>query len=228
MYRSLTVRDNVSISVQLVPQSTQAMILTQVEEFLNSQLVSQDKAIIYCTAVQRVNDLATKLQNYQPVTYYAAKSDTEKKHSFDKFFGDGRLMIATSAFGLGIDNPRIKRIFIDGCYSLLDLAQFIGRAGRDGSPSHAVIFVCHNDRFSREQKLKDKEAFINWAINTKECRKQTLALLLDGERGLPCAFRPRYNSESWTLTACDVCKQISLENVRTVYTASEQTIEDGE
>ena len=65
----------------------------------------------------------------------------EVLHSFSSLNGKLRLVIATTAFGMGIDCPDIRRIFHWGMPSTIEeYVQETGRSGRDGEPSQAIIF----------------------------------------------------------------------------------------
>ncbi|KAI4191730.1 MAG: hypothetical protein LQ350_008739 [Teloschistes chrysophthalmus] len=95
------------------------------------------KAVVYCNTVQLTKDLGEALGC--PSFYH----DMEKKlETLDWFRGEGRMIVATSAFGMGIDIPDIRLIVHIGWpRTLMDYGQESGRAGRDGERSEAIVIL---------------------------------------------------------------------------------------
>jgi superfamily II DNA helicase RecQ len=72
--------------------------------------------------------------------------------------GTQRIIVATSALGMGIDVPDIRCIVhIDWTFSVLDYAQESGRAGRDGSPSEEIMIVQESDQRAAKDKQNEAE-----------------------------------------------------------------------
>lgn len=114
-----------------------------------SEFDKNETGIIYCTTVKACEDLASFLyrQGYKAKPYYS-KLKTEQKESVLNDWLDNKLniVVATSAFGMGIDHPSVRYVI---CYnmpsSIEDLLQSIGRASRDGEPSQAYILYDNDD-----------------------------------------------------------------------------------
>jgi len=106
--------------------------------------------IVYCATVRAVEDLAFVAKKLRiPAEYYhgrLGKADRDAKQS--AFMKPGRrvLMIATNAFGLGVDKPDIRYVLhfhVPG--SLEAYVQEAGRAGRDGKPSRCILLWSPDD-----------------------------------------------------------------------------------
>lgn len=108
-----------------------------------------ETGIIYCTTVKACEDLSSFLyrQGYKAKPYYS-KLKTDQKESIlnDWLANKLNIVVATSAFGMGIDHPSVRYVI---CYnmpsSIEDLLQSIGRASRDGEPSQAYILYDNDD-----------------------------------------------------------------------------------
>lgn len=126
-------------------------------EFELSKMVAEidGPTIIYCSTVKEVEKLGANLGNLLPnqVTIFHGKlDDSAKRQSQEMFMQDHMpVMVATNAFGMGIDKPNIRGVFHhDYPGSIEALVQEIGRAGRDGMESRCVtLFRPESERTQR-------------------------------------------------------------------------------
>lgn len=113
------------------------------------------KIIIYLLTTVGVEKLANILKKDYLVSIYHGKLEKEKKVSEQENFQKNKtdIMIATSAFGLGVDIPNIRAVILyDIPLTLADLIQEIGRAGRDNLQSYAYLLYS-NEGVKKALKL---------------------------------------------------------------------------
>jgi ATP-dependent DNA helicase RecQ len=106
-------------------------------------LAHDGPALVYALSHARCESLADRLRRdaYRAAPYHAGLPAAERSRVQDAFFA-GRLdvVVATSAFGMGIDKPDVRAVVHAGMPGSLDeYYQEIGRAGRDGEPAVAVL-----------------------------------------------------------------------------------------
>lgn len=160
---------------------------------------SGESGIIYCFSRNQVDTLTEKLKDsgYSALNYHAGLSDEERRDHQQQFIRDKvRIIVATVAFGMGIDKPNVRFVIhYDLPKSLEEYYQEIGRAGRDGLASHALLLYsagdAHKIRLFFEEAADSAnserllQAMLRFA-SARTCRRHFL-LSYFGERFVPAA-----------------------------------------
>ena len=101
-------------------------------------------SIMYCSTICNVEALHLFLMqnDIKSVTYTSATNSRIRKINVSLWHSDNvKIIIATSAFGLGIDKKNVRFVMhLNMCDSFATYVQQIGRAGRDGCPSETYLF----------------------------------------------------------------------------------------
>lgn len=112
--------------------------------------------LVYAPTVQRVKHLKRWLKGRGwNVAHYTGKMALKKRRKAQADFLSGKkpILIATNAFGLGIDKPNVRLIIHAGLpLTLNGYVQEIGRAGRDGKKARCILFYSRKD-FSRNERI---------------------------------------------------------------------------
>src|SRR5207244_931049 len=106
-------------------------------------------AIVYTPTRKQATSLAAELAGEFPSAAYHAGLNSELRRRVQEQFLAGRLevMVATIAFGMGIDKPDVRTVIHTALPGSLEaFYQEIGRAGRDGAPSRSVLMHSYADR----------------------------------------------------------------------------------
>lgn len=141
-------RDNLEIELVEIPPSLRSQALLKV-------LSDPDRrpAIVYAPTRKAADEQAEALQAEQrAAAYHAGMTGAERDRAQSRFLGgDIDVVVATIAFGMGIDKPNVRSVIHTGLPGSIEgYYQEIGRAGRDGLPSKAILLYGWVDRKTHE------------------------------------------------------------------------------
>ncbi len=178
--------------------------LLQIVEFLQEH--KEQSGIIYCLSRKEVDSITQELQErgFSAMSYHAGLSDEERADHQNKFIkSQVDVIVATVAFGMGINKPDVRFVIHYALpKSIEEYYQEIGRAGRDGLASEALLLYSagdiHRIRFFFKDKSDDEsfkaEKLLQTMIDYAQCRTCRRKFLLN-------YFGEEYNSE-YTENVC--------------------------
>lgn len=131
------VRDNLAFDV------VRARGRDEKDEALLARLKRPGASLVYCASRKQVERLHEMLadRGLSPLRYHAGLSDEERTEAQDAFLSDGApLLVATNAFGMGVDRPDIRRVIHYEIPRTVEAyVQEAGRAGRDGLEAECTL-----------------------------------------------------------------------------------------
>jgi ATP-dependent DNA helicase RecQ len=187
-------------------------ITTQVAAVLRRH--STEAAIVYCITRKETEQMARYLVSVgiRAAPYHAGMQAEDRRYTQDRFAaGEIDVVVATVAFGMGIDRSDIRCVVHSALpKSIEHYQQETGRAGRDGLPAECVLFYSAADLMRWQQLLQWSAEQAKAAPEAVESGKQ----LLDGIRRFATVLRCRHaalsayfgeNYRAQNCGACDVC-----------------------
>jgi superfamily II DNA helicase RecQ len=208
--RASTDRPNIAYSVQRVSGNAGNAAWSLVKATLSRDATG--RAIVFVPFKDEVEEMLSLFQKLDEGTKFGVvflHGGLDDKFTPAAVWRDGgaRVIVATKAFGPGVDMPSVRIVILAGIpWCVEDAGQFTGRAGRDGLPSRAVVLLNSSRELRAIESLwqldprgaLQREATLA-CLSADACFRETLSLVMDG-RAVHC-------KDSEGMALCGFCER---------------------
>lgn len=178
----------------------------------------QGRVIVYCGTRKKTEEVSEFLsEEFSSVGFYHAGLSAERRHTIQEKYmnGDLRILVATNAFGMGIDQPNVRLVVHYHMPATIDaLYQEMGRAGRDGLESTCLMLYASKDKGLQAYFIQSSEA----SDEIKNARWRNLDALVNYSEGSECRHAEilTYYQDAQRIKQCGHCDNCAPSSERKI------------